>query len=125
MYRHLSLVTNNPLPIAAPIELGPRQEDRPPRRTTSRATRRPGFNALSEMTVLALHRPGPDAAADTVAAWYDAKERLHAQLAAEDDSDAELGYAVDAHEHADRLRRDLVPVPARLRPVTPPDRPAA
>lgn len=123
MYRHLNLVDSNPIPAAAPTELGPRPADRPPRP----AARRPGFNALSEMTTLALHRPGPDAAADAVADWYEAKERLHAQLAAEDRADtaAELGYAVDAREHADRLRGDLVPVPARLRPSAPRHRPAA
>lgn len=69
------------------------------------------MNALTEFAALTLTRPGPDASADAVAAWYEAKGRLHEHLAAESahlgpaEAAAELAHAAAAYEHARRLTR--------------------
>ncbi|HEX3778150.1 MAG TPA: hypothetical protein VHX38_00650 [Pseudonocardiaceae bacterium] len=64
------------------------------------------MNALTEFTALALSRPGPDAPTERVAAWYEAKGRLHEHLASGADpmeAAGELAHAAAAYEHARRL----------------------
>lgn len=64
------------------------------------------MNALIEMTALWATRPAADAPDHVVAAWYEAKGRLHEHLAAaggRDEAAAELSYAATAYEHARRL----------------------
>lgn len=75
------------------------------------------MNTLIEMTTLDLHRPAPDASPETVAAWYEAKARLHEHIAAEGgpDSAQESAWAVAAHEHARRLWLTGTVAPLRLR----------
>ncbi|MBO0839721.1 MAG: hypothetical protein J2O49_02740 [Sciscionella sp.] len=60
------------------------------------------MNVLIELTALGMSRPAPDAPSDVVAAWYEAKARLHEQLAAQGgpESAQELAWAAAAHEHA-------------------------
>lgn len=60
------------------------------------------MNALIEMTTLFYGRPGPDAPAETVAAWYRAKGRMHERLAAAGGPDAaqERAHATASYEHA-------------------------
>jgi hypothetical protein len=57
---------------------------------------------LVEMTALSLCRPALDASVEVVAAWYEAKSRLHEHIAAAGGPDAarEIAYAVAAHQHA-------------------------
>lgn len=65
------------------------------------------YSVLSEMTRLALSRPGVHATTVEIAEWYEAKARLHEHIAvgsAEPDADRERGYAVQAHAHAQQLR---------------------
>jgi hypothetical protein len=73
------------------------------------------MNVLIEMTALDMHRPAPDATPDVVAAWYEAKARLHEHIAAEGGSDAaqQSAWAVAAHERARRLLRVSTVVPLR------------
>lgn len=63
---------------------------------------------LSELTCLALHRPGLDAAVAEVAAYYEELAEVHEHLAADADSieerQQELALADHAHTHADVLR---------------------
>lgn len=65
------------------------------------------MNTLTEMTALSLARPGVDATADQVSAWYEAKGRLHEHLAATVvdpiERAAELADAATAFEHSRRL----------------------
>jgi hypothetical protein len=66
------------------------------------------MNALIEFAALARTHPGPDASAGQVAAWYEAKGRLHERLAAlaePGEAAGELAYAAAAYEHARRLAR--------------------
>lgn len=60
------------------------------------------INPLSEMTDLWLHRPALNAPEHEVAAWYEAKARLHEHLADGGGPDAqqERVYAATAHQHA-------------------------
>ena len=51
------------------------------------------MNVLTELTHLSVARPSAGAPAETVAAWYAAKSRLHAHL-------AELGGPDCEHERA-------------------------
>jgi hypothetical protein len=62
-------------------------------------------NALIEFAALWRCQPLPDAPDEVVAAWYQAKGRLHEALAAAGgpDAAAELAYAAAAYEHARRL----------------------
>jgi hypothetical protein len=65
------------------------------------------MNTLVEMAALALQRPSVDATPDQLAAWYEAKGRLHEHLAADlvdsIEQAAELAYAAAAFEHARQL----------------------
>jgi hypothetical protein len=59
-------------------------------------------NVLIEMNALAFARPDINADPEQVAAWYEAKARLHEHLADGGGPDAtqELAYAAAAHQHA-------------------------
>jgi hypothetical protein len=75
------------------------------------------MNALIEFTTLTRSHPGPDAPTEQVAAWYEAKGRLHEHLAATVgpvEAAGELAYAAAAYEHARRLTRDLATVGGRV-----------
>lgn len=63
------------------------------------------MNVLSEMTSLAFRRPAADADVATIAAWFEAKARLHEHLAQEDGADRvrEQALAHSAHRRASRL----------------------
>lgn len=65
------------------------------------------MNVLIEMTALSVGRPSADASAECVAAWYEAKARLHEHLAAQGgpDSARESALAVRAHERSQLLLR--------------------
>lgn len=114
--------TNNPGPAAHPAKnatAGPGLPSNP-----EKATRRSpivGANAtaehaelagvstvLSELTCLALHRPGLGAAVAEIAAYYDELAVVHEHLAATaasiEDRECELALADRAHTHADVLR---------------------
>lgn len=72
--------------------------------------------SVTEIALVAAHRPTADATTDQVAAWYQEKGRLHEHLAAaETDSAAaaaELAYAAAAYEHARRLAAEISSQPA-------------
>lgn len=63
---------------------------------------------LSELTCLALHRPGLDAAVAEIAAYYEELAGVHEHLAAAATSikerESELTLAARAQLHADVLR---------------------
>lgn len=63
------------------------------------------MNVLTEMTHLAVARPVAGATAESVAAWYEAKSRLHAHLAelGGPDCEHERGLAARAHQRAEAL----------------------
>ena len=65
------------------------------------------MNVLIEMTALSIGRPTAGASAECVAAWYEAKARLHEHLAAQGgpDSAHESVLAAHAHERSVRLLR--------------------
>ncbi len=65
------------------------------------------MNVMIEMTALALGRPADNADVEAVAAWYEAKSRLHEHLASlgGPDADRERALAVSAHERSLRLLR--------------------
>lgn len=65
------------------------------------------MNVLIEMTTLSLGRPAADATAETIAAWYEAKSRLHEHLAAQGgpDSSREQALAIAAHERSLQVLR--------------------
>lgn len=67
------------------------------------------MNVLIEMTALAVRRPGPGASRESVAAWYEAKARLHAFLASEGgpDSAREHALAASAQQHSMQLRQSV------------------
>ncbi len=58
------------------------------------------MNVLIEMTALSVGRPAADAPASTVAAWFEAKSRLHEHLASLGGPDAERERALAAAAHA-------------------------
>ena len=63
------------------------------------------MNVLSEMTSLAFRRPAADADVATIAAWFEAKARLHEHLALESGADSvrERALANSAHRRATML----------------------
>lgn len=63
------------------------------------------MNVLIEMTALSISRPTSTASAEQLAAWYEAKARLHEHLAAESSGDSahESALAAQAYEHSMRL----------------------
>lgn len=64
------------------------------------------MNALIEMTALCTSRPSATAPVEQVAAWYQAKARMHEALAARRapaEQARELRYAASAAEHARQL----------------------
>lgn len=65
------------------------------------------MNVLSEMTALAFRRPTAGTDVETVAAWYEAKARLHEHLARQGGSDSgrEAAIAAKAHERSRQLLR--------------------
>lgn len=67
------------------------------------------MNVLIEMTALSLSRPARNAHPEQLAAWFEAKARLHEHLAAESSTDRahESALAAQAHERSLRLRRTL------------------
>lgn len=78
------------------------------------------MNALIEFARLLASRPGPDAPADEVAAWYQAKGWLHERLAdhgSPEEAAGELAYAAAAYEHARQLTHQPAGQPADLAPV--------
>lgn len=74
------------------------------------------MNALIEFTALWATRPGLNAPAEQVAAWYQAKGRTHEGLAEQARTLPErieaLTHAAAAYEHARRLLVDVSPRPA-------------
>ncbi len=64
------------------------------------------MNILIEMTTLSMARPTAGASNEDIAAWFDAKARLHEHLAAQGGSDAahEFALAESAHRRSLRLR---------------------
>jgi hypothetical protein len=66
---------------------------------------KPTINAIIALTALFTRRPGPDAPVDAVAEWYQAKGRMHEQLAARGGADAaeESAHAAASYAHARRL----------------------
>jgi hypothetical protein len=73
------------------------------------------MNVLIEMTALDRNRPAPDAPPEIVAAWYEAKARLHEHIAAVGGPDAAQAsaWATAAHEHARGLLLVSTVVPLR------------
>ncbi len=65
----------------------------------------PSINAIIELTALFTRRPAVDAPSDAVAEWYQAKGRMHEQLAARSGADAaeESAHAAASYAHARRL----------------------
>lgn len=65
------------------------------------------MNVLIEMTALSIGRPSADASVETIAAWYEAKSKLHEHIAAQGgpDSARESAIAAAAHDHALQLLR--------------------
>ncbi|MBJ8344359.1 hypothetical protein [Antrihabitans sp. YC2-6] len=65
------------------------------------------MNVLIEMTALSISRPASCTDPEQLAAWYEAKARLHEHLAAENSADhaREIALAAAAHEHSLRLLR--------------------
>ncbi|NMN93925.1 hypothetical protein FGL95_02610 [Nocardiaceae bacterium YC2-7] len=65
------------------------------------------MNVLIEMTALSMSRSASCGDAEKLAAWFEAKARLHEHLAAEGGADRarESALAVQAHEHSLRLLR--------------------
>ena len=63
------------------------------------------MNVLSEMTSLAFRRPAAGADSATVAAWFEAKARLHEHLARQGGADSarENALALSAHRRASQL----------------------
>ena len=63
------------------------------------------MNVLTELTHLSVARPGAGASTEAVAAWYEAKSRLHAHLAelGGPDCEHERGLAERAHKRATDL----------------------
>ena len=63
------------------------------------------MNVLSEMTTLAFARPAADSDATTVAAWFEAKARLHEHLARQGGADSARASALarSAHRKASAL----------------------
>lgn len=81
--------------------------------TTATSTTSTAF--VLELTALWASRPGLNAPAERVAAWYQAKGELHEQLAgaatAAGEASAEQAHAAAAYEHARRLLLDDQPAP--------------
>ncbi|AEF39217.1 hypothetical protein [Hoyosella subflava] len=67
----------------------------------------PGMNVLIEMTALSISRSASCADSNELAAWFEAKARLHEHLAVESAADRarESALALEAHEHSLRLLR--------------------
>ena len=65
------------------------------------------MNVVLEMTALSISRPAADSPVESVAAWYEAKARLHEHLAALGDTDhaRERMLAASAHERSLSLLR--------------------
>jgi hypothetical protein len=65
------------------------------------------MNVLIEMTALSVGRPGAGSSADEVAAWFQAKARLHEHLAAQGGPDAlrESALAASAYQRSFNLLR--------------------
>ena len=63
------------------------------------------MNVLTELTHLAVARPSVGAPAETLAAWYEAKSRLHTHLAGlgGPDSEHERALAERARQRATEL----------------------
>ena len=68
------------------------------------------MNTLTEMMTLSFARPASDATKTEIAAWFEAKARLHEHLAALGGPDAELERTLAAKAH--RRSSDLVSVAA-------------
>lgn len=68
------------------------------------------MNVLIEMTALSIGRPTAGASAESTAAWFEAKARLHEHLASQGgpDSARESALAVRAHERSLILLRQGV-----------------
>ena len=66
------------------------------------------MNVMIEMTALSLSRSASCADTELLAAWFEAKARLHEHLADESgtDREREIAFAVQAHEHSSRLLRE-------------------
>lgn len=66
------------------------------------------MNIMIEMTALSISRPAADSTVETIAAWYEAKARLHEHLAELGDTDhvRERMLAASAHERSLQLLRD-------------------
>ncbi|TSD99239.1 hypothetical protein FOS14_12840 [Skermania sp. ID1734] len=67
------------------------------------------MNVMIEMTALSVGRPHNGASTEAVAAWYEAKSRLHEHLASlgGPDADRERALAVSAHERSLRMLRTV------------------
>jgi hypothetical protein len=80
------------------------------------APEQPKPNMVLALTALWASRPGLNAPAEQVAAWYQAKGRTHELLAREAATRAERAEAeanaLAAYEHANRLLLDASPRPA-------------
>ena len=65
------------------------------------------MNVMIEMTALSISRPMAGSTPETIAAWYEAKARLHEHLASEGGPDnvRERMLAASAHERSLRLLR--------------------
>lgn len=63
------------------------------------------MNTLTEMMTLSFARPTSGASNTEIAAWFEAKARLHEHLAAEGgpDADHERTLAANAHQRSSNL----------------------
>lgn len=62
------------------------------------------MNVLIEMTALQIGRPTAGASVECVAAWYEAKARLHEHLAAQGGPDSAYECVLAEHAHERSLR---------------------